>query len=91
MKSPGQEEIPGSLAEELGRRRVSEVRESSGRLPPKAKYWLPSDGITAASAFKFLHGERKHTKEISTICDLIIPKCVIICPPMIATLRSRMS
>lgn len=44
----------GSLADELGRRRVRDVRESSGRLPPNAKYWLPSDGMTAASAFMFL-------------------------------------
>ena len=44
----------GSLAEELGRRRVREVRESSGRLPPKAKYWFPRDGIAAASALIFL-------------------------------------
>lgn len=54
MKSPGQEDIPESLAEEFGRRRVREVSESSGRLPPNAKYWLPNEGITAASAFRFL-------------------------------------
>jgi hypothetical protein len=39
-------------APELGRRRVREVRESSGRLPPRAKYWFPSEGIVAASAFR---------------------------------------
>lgn len=54
MKRPGQEDMLGSLADELGRRRVRDVRESSGRLPPNAKYWLPSDGMTAASAFMFL-------------------------------------
>ena len=61
MKSPGQDEMLGSLAEELGRRRVREVKESSGRLPPKAKYWLPSDGITAASALIFLHTKKQKT------------------------------
>ncbi len=54
MKRLGQDEMFGSLAEELGRRRVSDVRESSGRLPPKAKYWLPREGIVAASALRFL-------------------------------------
>ena len=43
-----------SLAAELGRSRDSEVRESSGRLPPNAKYWLPRDGIVAVSALMFL-------------------------------------
>ncbi len=42
------------VAEELGRRREREVRESSGRLPPNAKYWLPSDGNEAASACMLL-------------------------------------
>ena len=41
-------------AVELGRRRVREVRESSGRLPPRAKYWFPSEGIVAASVFRLL-------------------------------------
>ena len=54
MKRLGQEERFESLAVELGRSRVREVRESSGRLPPKAKYWFPSDGIVAASALRFL-------------------------------------
>ncbi len=49
--------LDGSLEEELGRRRVREVRESSGRLPPKAKYWFPREGITPVSAFKFLNRE----------------------------------
>lgn len=53
MKRLGQEERFESLAVELGRSRVREVRESSGRLPPKAKYWFPSDGIVAASALRF--------------------------------------
>ena len=43
-----------SLAAEFGRSRVNEVRESSGRLPPNAKYWLPRDGIVAVSALMFL-------------------------------------
>lgn len=45
----------GSLAVELGSRRVREPTDSSGRLPPNAaaaRYWFPSDGI-AASAFRF--------------------------------------
>lgn len=54
MKRLGQDEMLGSLAEELGRRRVRDVRESSGRLPPKAKYWFPREGIVAASALRFL-------------------------------------
>ena len=54
MKRLGQDEMLGSLAEEFGRSRVRDVRESSGRLPPKAKYWLPSDGIVAASALRLL-------------------------------------
>ena len=54
MKRLGQEEMEGSLAEEFGRRRVREVRESSGRLPPKAKYWFPREGSPAESAFRFL-------------------------------------
>ena len=58
MKRPGHEDIPGSLEEEFGRRRVREVRESSGRLPPNAKYWLPSDGMAAASALRFLECQR---------------------------------
>ena len=52
----GQEETVGSLAVELGSRRVREPTDSSGRLPPNAaaaRYWFPSDGI-AASAFRFL-------------------------------------
>ena len=40
--------------DELGKRREREVRESSGRLPPNAKYWLPSDGREAASAWILL-------------------------------------
>ena len=59
MKRPGHDEIPVSLADELGRRRVSEVSESSGRLPPNAKYWLPSDGMAAASALMFLRLEKR--------------------------------
>ena len=54
MKRLGQEEMLGSLADELGSRRVRDVRESSGRLPPKAKYWFPREGIVAASALRFL-------------------------------------
>ena len=55
MKRLGQEDMFGSLAEEFGKRRVREVRESSGRLPPNAKYWLPSEGIAAAaSAWRLL-------------------------------------
>ena len=54
MKRLGQEEMFGSLAEELGKRRVREVRESSGRLPPNAKYWLPNEGMVAASAWRLL-------------------------------------
>ena len=54
MKRLGQEEMFGSLAEELGRRRVREVRESSGRLPPNAKYWFPNEGMAAASAWRLL-------------------------------------
>ena len=37
------------LVDEFGRRRDREVRESSGRLPPNAKYWLPSDGSEASA------------------------------------------
>lgn len=44
-----------SFAEEFGSKREREVRESSGRLPPKAKYWLPRDGSAAASALMFLY------------------------------------
>ena len=55
MKRLGQDDMLGSLAEELGRRRVSEVRESSGRLPPNAKYWFPSEGMVAASALRLLY------------------------------------
>ena len=36
MKRLGQEVMLVSLADELGRSREREVRESSGRLPPKA-------------------------------------------------------
>ena len=50
-------------APELGRRRVREVRESSGRLPPRAKYWFPSEGIVAASAFRLLRAEEGKEKE----------------------------
>ena len=71
MKRLGQEEMLGSLAEELGRRRVREVKESSGRLPPKAKYWFPREGIVAASALRFLGcvygwGERERERERET-------------------------
>ena len=48
-------EFDASLAEEFGRSRVSEVSESSGRLPPRAKYWLPRDGIVAASVLRLLY------------------------------------
>ena len=54
MKRPGHEDMLESLAAEFGRSRVNEVRESSGRLPPNAKYWLPRDGIVAVSALMFL-------------------------------------
>lgn len=43
-----------AVAVELGRRRVRDVRESSGKLPPRAKYWLPSEGIVAASVLRLL-------------------------------------
>ena len=54
MKRLGHEEMLESFAEEFGSKREREVRESSGRLPPKAKYWLPRDGSAAASALMFL-------------------------------------
>ena len=49
-----------SFAVEFGRSLVKEVRESSGRLPPRAKYWFPRDGIVAASVLRLLWraGER---------------------------------
>ena len=43
-----------SFVDELGRSRVRDVRESSGRLPPSAKYWFPREGMVAVSAFRFL-------------------------------------
>lgn len=62
--------MPGSLAEEFGRRREREVRESSGRLPPNAKYWLPRDGRTAASAFRFLQEKcNKKEEQNLNICE----------------------
>ena len=52
MKRLGQEDMEDSFAEEFGRRRVRDVRESSGRLPPKAKYWFPKEGRPAESVFR---------------------------------------
>ena len=66
MKTPGPEEVTWSVEDpalEVGRRRVSEVRESSGRLPPKAKYWLPRVGKVTDSACRFLHIERVEGRE----------------------------
>ena len=54
MKNPGQEETLVSLVPDVGRRREREVSESSGRLPPNAKYWLPREGMVAVSALRFL-------------------------------------
>ena len=48
---------------ELGRRRVRDVRESSGRLPPRAKYWFPSEGIVAASVFRLLWSRKERRKK----------------------------
>lgn len=55
MKRPGHDDILVSVVvPELGKRREREVRDSSGRLPPNAKYWLPREGIVAVSALRFL-------------------------------------